>query len=121
MDVAQGAVFAPGRQPPAQVVVAGGVGGGQVDLVVLVDVEYRLAALGLLDAVAVAVVDEAGRAVAGYAQRAVLGYAYSQSSTTGLSEIPLHLLSIISFARRFEIKISLNPPYPPLPNHSFVN
>jgi hypothetical protein len=53
MHVAQGCAFFSGYQLPAQIIGGGHHAGGQVLLVILVDVENGLPALGLLDAVAV--------------------------------------------------------------------
>ena len=70
MDVAEGGCFSGCDQLTAKVVGGGDDAGGDVFLVVLVNVKDGLAAFRLLDAVAVTIIDEGGPA--GYRQRPVL-------------------------------------------------
>ena len=62
VDIAKGSAFAGCYQLPAQIVGGSDHAGGDVFLVVLVDIEYSLAAFRLLNAVAVAVIDKGGSA-----------------------------------------------------------
>ena len=68
VDVAELGAFLDRHQPATEVVAAGGVFGGEVQLEVPVDIDSRISALRLFDAVAVSVIDEISylRAVLGY-------------------------------------------------------
>ena len=58
MDISQSRTLTHGYQPVGKEIIGGYLAGSQVLLVIFVNVEDCLAALGLLDAVTVAVIDK---------------------------------------------------------------